>query len=341
MKDINLHILFEKSKNAKKAIDFIDNKTGKINSVNIIIYNDEELYRKIKYLEADFISPLLVKIYSLKDNLFFAKLRSVYIYDGEPEFNDPNIKYIEGIDRARYKLESFFENSEIYNYLNKIPRIERQKTIEILKKFNANELLHFLQTIKANANLTTQRRLYNIAIDIKKHKFLKIIDNPKTKKKSEIKPEIVCQKKYGGFLRALKKNTLIHITAEIEGRPKALFVKTQIGELPLLKQYSSDPILLGGYNVLAIDAENLNIYSFKILKSGKIDNESLKLVMDYKNIERYLKQERKYLAKDVRKLAKKFQKELSRKLDQMYHKGNAPGTQRIKKTFERFKVKPK
>jgi hypothetical protein len=340
MQQLNLNILFEKTKKTKKSLEFVDNKTEKVNSVNITIYNDEQLYNKIKYLEADFISPLLTKIYSLKDQLFFGKLRNVYIYDERSANIDSNLKEIDGIEKARYNLNSFFENLEIYDFLNNIPRIERQKTIEIINKYNANELLHFLQTIKANSKITNKRKLYNIAIDIKNHKFIKTVDISK-QLKPEFKPEIVCQQTYGGFLRALKTNTLIHITAEINGRPKALFVKTQIGELPFLKQYSKDPLLLGGYNVLAIDPENLNVYSFKTLKSGKIDHESIKQVMDYKNLENYLKHDRKYLAQEARTLAKKFQKELYRKLDKMYHKAKIPGTQRIKKTYERFKVKPK
>lgn len=332
MESVNFHIVFEKTK-TNKNLEFLENKTGNINSVILTVYNNEELYKKIKYLEADFVLPLLKKIYSLKNDLFFSKLAHIYVYDRQEDITYGDI------EKARYSLSTIFENQNLYEYLNKATRIERQKTIEIIKKFNANELLNFLQTLKVNSNITTPRKIANIALDIKNHKFIKTTVDSSIKHYEKPKLEMVCQQTYGGFLRALKTNTLYHITAEIDGRPKALFVKTQIGELPLLKQYSTDPLLLGGYNVLAIDVETLNVYAFKTLKNGRVDNATLELVMNYKEIEKYLKKERMHLANDARKLAKTFQKEIYSKLDKMYHKDQIPGTQRLKKTYEKFKTK--
>jgi hypothetical protein len=339
MANVNLHIVFEKSK-SKNNLEFLENKTERVNSAIITVYNNEELYNKLKYLERDFILPLLTKIYSFENPLFFSKLKHIYSSDERTINKDPNLE-IEGTEKAKYKLDKFFESSKIYDYLNKATRIDRQKTIEIIKYFNANELLNFLQTIRVNSEITTSRKITNIANDIKNHKFIKTTVDSSQKIYDKPQIEIVCQQTYGGFLRALKTNTLYHITAEIDGRPKALFVKTQIGELPSLKQYSREVLVLGGYNVLAIDPETLNVYSFRTLNNGRVDSKSLKLVMDYKNIESYLKIDRKYLAQEAKKLAQEFKKELHRKLDKMYRKENIPGTQRIKKTYERFRAKPK
>jgi len=329
MANLNFHIVFEKSKNSK--IEFTSNKTGNVNSVIITVRGDFELYKKMEILKRNFLEPLLHKIYLEENELFFAKLRSVYAQDKPDENNE-----LPGIEEAKYKLEYFFENPRVYEYLSKISMIERQKIISKISKYNPTELLKFLQITIANANIKNPRKLSTLVEEIPKKKLLKTIHVSRS-----ISEKDVCQQTYGGFLRALKTNTLYHITAEINGRPKALFVKTPIGELPQNNQYSNDPLLLGGYNTLAIDAENLNVYSFKTNELGKLDQSSLKLVMDYKNLESYLKEERRFLAPKVRELAKRFQKELHEFLDRRYHRNNIPGVQRIKKTHERFRVKPK
>ncbi|MFA5746293.1 MAG: hypothetical protein WC932_05575 [archaeon] len=326
---LNLHIVFEKAKITR--IEFQENKTDKVSSVIITVFGDNQLYNKMEFIKKDFLNPLFSEIYKNRDKLFFAKYRTIYIND-EPKETEVKIQEKPEIQKALYQLEFVFENKNIYEYLYSLPTPKRQVLLQHVKNYNINQLLQFLQRLKIQGKNKSAHNLITDVINISNNSFLKTIHVEKP-----IALDNVCQQTYGGFLRALKTNTLQHITAEIDGQPKALFVKTGIGDLPKNKQYSNDPLLLGGYSTLAIDAENLNVYSFKTNEQGKLDNNSLKLVMDYKNLAKYLKEERKYLIPKIKELAKEFQKELIHKLDKKYHRGNIPGTQIIKKTFERLK----
>jgi len=92
-----------------------------------------------------------------------------------------------------------------------------------------------------------------------------------------------CEETYGGFFRALKRDTLQVVNVFVDGNKKTMLLKSRPGESFIFNRKD-----LEGYNTLLMDPKTFDIYAVRISKSGaNILSTSKLLKVSYRYIKRY------------------------------------------------------
>ncbi|MDD4049515.1 MAG: hypothetical protein PHX47_00730 [Candidatus ainarchaeum sp.] len=117
--------------------------------------------------------------------------------------------------------------------------------------------------------------------------------------------EQTCNQTYKGFLRSLKSETLQTAKVKIDGKLTRVFIKDRIGEYGGLE----------GRNLLFINPQTLNVYSFKSDQNGKITNFLKRIDFEKGNIK---------ISQEVKQYAYAFKKELYEKIKENYFKNKKP-----------------
>ncbi|GEM_PF-2237827 len=164
-----------------------------------------------------------------------------------------------------------------------------------------------------------------------------------------------CKETYGGFLRALKRDTLQIVNVSVDGNKKTMLLKSNPGESVLFnftsgKSKDFSYLTLKGYNTLLMDPKTFDIYGINISKFGTnilYTSKSLKVSTDYirfsslsldnKNYDLILRELKKEMPNYLREKRKAYLAHYEQKLVENPKK-QAQVKKRINKIFSDKKI---
>ena len=271
------------------------NKISLISNKNnfILFFQGENIkdYFLAKEIKPYFLDPLLENI-KKNHNLHLKPYESAII---------------SGLDKTF--LNELFSNPELYKYLHNFSKEYLTELSKKISSFDINKMDVFLKNMEYNIKFNSKA---NLLLDVKR-----IEAGLLTNKVISKKFYSACSETYDGFLRAIKSGTAGYFKIG----SKNYLVKSHIGY---------DSFITKGYNTLALDLSNFDVYTFGNLKNGKPDFMAKKYdkntFLTYKSAKYFKKilarQSTSQQAIDVIDTIKEIKKNLQKHVAQAYSKQN-------------------
>ena len=155
---------------------------------------------------------------------------------------------IDGLEKSF--LTGLFSNFDLYSYLHNFSKEYLVELSKKISKLDINKLNVFLKDLEYNVKFKSKS---NLLLDVKR-----IEAGLLTNKVISERFYSACSETYVGFLRAIKSGTASYFKIG----SKTYLVKSHIG---------NDGKIIEGYNTLALDLSNFDVYTFNNLKNGKPD----------------------------------------------------------------------
>jgi len=163
---------------------------------------------------------------------------------------------------------NFFRPHLKSNFYNSISEKDKDKIITIVTSFKLNKDLPKLQQFFVAVSFYSRLNLVNPEY-MKKQSLINEVERIRsglfTSKVFSNFEGDWCRKTYGGFLRSLKQDTLQILNVDVKGKMKTMLLKSNAGDPVMF-----DNKTLSGYNLLLMDPNTFDIYSFTTSENGKI-----------------------------------------------------------------------